>query len=705
MLLLSTTAVTNPVLQQQQLNNSFTISIFQNTFDTQPIAATTAVSSVLSSSCPKSNNNKIFMMCRAHHDKESAVFSGDVTSTAALSAAAARIGNFISRLTTGRRKFVLVLYVVLGLMAVSSLSFATLYVLNPGFRRTIQFWKGMAPIVIRYKLLKFKAKRIDGLDIEDKNTMGEYQRRLQAFRSKTAHELVDLILKLGGIYIKIGQVMATIGQGLFPEEYIRALEPLQNGVPPRSIQQISRIIEDSTGRRMEDIFVSFDEKPVGSASIAQAHKATLLRSQNDDGTPQTSKDVIVKVQYPEVAELFEADLNNLELATKWLAPENIGLAKALRERHQKELDFRIEAQNLEECRYNMQGHGVEPALVRIPRVRNETGLCTQHVLVMEYLEGTPLSQVIRQEQDRMAKAVGKVDANEFRTDLAKRMREHFEHGGGDGAGPGTGGMKSMLGVGGEGGMIQVTLPLLARLFRAYVGVKEGLDFVGKGVMKITDRLKIPVGRLKLEQSSSRTEKATSLFSSPPRSHRINVARVLKTLIYVHGIQMLKDGVYNADPHPGNVVVLPDGRVGLLDYGMVGRLNADEREAISRTVLALSASDKKETARQYREGGYRVTWKGGKAAHEDDSLLFRFATFHLDRIDLSPITMDNGEKVEMVEFFRTAREVTVPNWVEQGRRLGGLLQGVSAQAARPISLAKEWKPIASEALRQKAKKKR
>jgi len=150
---------------------------------------------------------------------------------------------------------------------------------------------------------------------------------------------------------------------------------------------------------------------------------------------------------------------------------------------------------------------------------------------------------------------------------------------------------------------------------------------------------------------------------------------------------------------GNVLVLPDGRVGLLDYGMVGRLSSDEREAIARTVVALSISDKSEAARQYRDAGYRATWKNGKNAHDDDSLLHRLATFHLDRIDLSDVTLDSGDKMEIMDVLRTTREVSVPSWVEQGRRLGGLLQGVSAQAARPISLAKEWKPIAQEALRQ------
>jgi predicted unusual protein kinase regulating ubiquinone biosynthesis (AarF/ABC1/UbiB family) len=78
---------------------------------------------------------------------------------------------------------------------------------------------------------------------------------------------------MGGIYIKVGQVMSTIGQGLLPDEYVQALRLLQDGVTPWDYQQVSRIIQESTGKKMEDIFMSFEEKPIGSASIAQAYRA------------------------------------------------------------------------------------------------------------------------------------------------------------------------------------------------------------------------------------------------------------------------------------------------------------------------------------------------------------------------------------------------------------------------------------------------
>lgn len=92
-------------------------------------------------------------------------------------------------------------------------------------------------------------------------------------------------------------VMSTIGQGLLPQQYVDALKPLQNGVPPRSFAEISNIIQKSTGKSMEELFVYFDEKPIGSASVAQVHLATL-RPQKMGDEPMK---VVLKVQYPEGA--------------------------------------------------------------------------------------------------------------------------------------------------------------------------------------------------------------------------------------------------------------------------------------------------------------------------------------------------------------------------------------------------------------------
>ncbi len=531
----------------------------------------------------------------------------------------------------------------------------------------------MAPLVLKYKYVKFKATKIDHCSPE------ELEQRLNVYRETSAPKLVDLILQLGGIYIKIGQVMSTIGQGLLPQQYVDALKPLQNGVPPRDYDEISHIIEKSTGKKMKDLFVDFQEKPIGAASVAQVHKATLRPNKNGE----EPMPVVIKVQYPEVAELFDADLSNLEVATKLFAPENMEVTKALRKRHENELDFRKEAQNLRECTRDMQQYGVEPTLVRIPRVVDE--ICTQHVLAMEYLEGVSLSEAIQDEQDRLAKALGRKDGDELKSMLASKMREHFENGGG----AGSGGMR-MLGDK-QMKLMNVLGPAATAVLRTYASMRDGMENTAIALLKFGSKLRGGLGQTRNEVGL--------IEDLAPKKKKVNVnlGRVLKTLVHVHGIQMILSGTYNADPHPGNVMILPDGRLGLLDYGMVGRLSSKDRVNVAETIVALSDKDKAATAKLYRENGYKATYDNGDA---DDAMLHRFASFHFDGIDLSPLILDNGEKMDIKDVFRSVRERTVPSWVEEGRRLGGLLVGVSAQAARPISLAKEWRPIAKQALRNK-----
>ena len=107
----------------------------------------------------------------------------------------------------------------------------------------------------------------------------------------------------------------------------------------------------------------------------------------------------------------------------------------------------------------------------------------------------------------------------------------------------------------------------------------------------------------------------------------------------------------------------------------------------------------------------AAWHSG-APHCAD-VIYRFATFHLDRINLSPVRIDDDEQQQqpppavpqympVMTLLRSTIEHSVPDWVEQGRRLGGLLIGVGSQAGRPISLASEWAPIAEEVLRAENK---
>ena len=178
-----------------------------------------------------------------------------------------------------------------GALASAGIAVGTAYVSSPGLRRSVTFWSTVAPFMAEYQGIKLRA-RCEGCSDFD------LEKRKKAFHHRTAAKAVDVILSLGGIYVKIGQFASTMGAGILEDTYIQALRPLQDGVPPRSLAEITSIIEADLGVPLAELFTSFDAQPIGAASIAQAHRATLL-----DG-----KEVIVKVQYPEVPQLYAADV-------------------------------------------------------------------------------------------------------------------------------------------------------------------------------------------------------------------------------------------------------------------------------------------------------------------------------------------------------------------------------------------------------------
>ena len=432
--------------------------------------------------------------------------------------------------------------ILLLLFFITFLSLASLYTCHRGFRRTIQFWRGMTPLILKYKYVTIKAEKVDRVNPD------ELERRLNIYREETAPKLVELILNMKGIYVKLGQVMSTVGQGLLPQVYLDALRPLQNGVPPRSYAEISTIIEQSTGKSMNELFVQFDEIPIGSASIAQVHRATLRPSQTADGhNTLPPKRVVVKVQYPEVAQLFDADLSNLELATRLFSPEYMEITNSLRKRHENELDFTKEAANLIHVTRDMQRYGVEPSLVRIPRVVNE--ICTKNVLAMEYLEGTSLGDAIDSEQRRVAKALGMRNGDELKTVLAAKMRKHFENGGGGVAANNEGGDMMML-SGNKARLINVFGPSAAALLRTYALLRDEIENVILSVFKFGSMIRNNwmKDRHNLDNLDGVIHDDAMMISNngKKRTSRVNLGRALKTLVHVHGIQLLLTGVYNGE---------------------------------------------------------------------------------------------------------------------------------------------------------------
>lgn len=199
-----------------------------------------------------------------------------------------------------------------------------------------------------------------------------------------AQRLREALETLGPIYVKFGQVLST-RRDLLPLDIADELARLQDRVPPFASDLAVAEVERSLGKNINQLFDSFEEKPVASASIAQVHLARL-----HDGT-----EVAVKVLRPGVEAAIARDLALLETAAGlverlWVDGRRLKPREVVAEfaRHlDDELDLMREAANAGQLGRNFAG---SPLLV-VPAVYWD--LCAQRVMVMERMQGTPISQV------------------------------------------------------------------------------------------------------------------------------------------------------------------------------------------------------------------------------------------------------------------------------------------------------------------------
>src|ERR1700761_6652874 len=208
------------------------------------------------------------------------------------------------------------------------------------------------------------------------------------------NELVEHLGQMRGAAMKVGQMMSLIEFDGLPADQREALEArlasLRDDVPPVPFAQLERLMRRELGAPLNRVFAEFDQRAMAAASIGQVHRAVTV----------SGEEVVVKVQYPGVAEAVETDLRNAMLLVplvRRLAPgvDARALFAELRERVGEELDYELEAQNQRRIERLLRGH---PFLF-VPHV--DTALSTRRVLVSEYVEGERFDAVRRRgEEDR-----------------------------------------------------------------------------------------------------------------------------------------------------------------------------------------------------------------------------------------------------------------------------------------------------------------
>ncbi len=198
----------------------------------------------------------------------------------------------------------------------------------------------------------------------------------------------QVLVELGPTFVKLGQVL-SVRPDILPQDVLSEFETLQDKVPPMDESDVRQVVESELGAKVEDVFEELDPVPLGSASIAQVHRARLHGGQW----------VAVKLQRKGIERTIRSDISILytlaQLAEGRITVPGLHTPKAIVREFEAaitaELDFQSELKNNERMAAFLASAG--PPLstqVGVPRVFPQWS--TRRMLVMELVDGAPLSQ-------------------------------------------------------------------------------------------------------------------------------------------------------------------------------------------------------------------------------------------------------------------------------------------------------------------------
>jgi aarF domain-containing kinase len=306
------------------------------------------------------------------------------------------------------------------------------------------------------------------------------------------------------------------------------------------------------------------------------------------------------VCYPDVERLLKGDVRTIKLFAQVAQPVHVPALEETEKQFQTEFDYRREAQNLETVRNNLTRAGLagpgKPCQVPRPYM----DLCTKRVLVMEELAGPKLQVELERDLQRHAERAGMTV-----TEYLERQRRRKEE--------------------------EEQKPQQQRQkIEPNVTEKHGQPITSTSTLNAAEEAKLqgPTSEqfnlmiALLDQKRKATNLANRCYNwtvglvpgAKPRSYQdksvlpLNHAQLVDDLFRIHGHEVLVDGFFNADPHPGNLLLirLPDGspQLGLIDYGQVKTLTKEQRHLFARLVLALDDDDKDKIVALMKEAGYK-----------------------------------------------------------------------------------------------------
>ena len=390
--------------------------------------------------------------------------------------------------------------------------------------------------------------------------------------------LRNILVDLGPVYVKLGQLMST-RPDLLPADYIEELSTLQDAVPPVPWSDIEVVIRQQLKRPLAEVFSTINFEPVAAGSIAQTHRATLV-----DG-----REVALKVQRPGIDATVGQDIALIKGVADLVARTDFGrdyevvsLAEEFSTALEAELDFTREAGFTDQLRRNLStSRWFDPTQLVVAEINWD--LTTEKLLVMEWLDGVPLL-------------------------LATFDSEAGENG------------------------------------------TNGSTAVQRGAI------------------------TTLLF------------RAFFQQIYI-------DGFFHADPHPGNLFYLRDGRVALLDCGMVGRLDPRTQQILTEMLLAIVDLDAQRCSQltlQLSDSAQPVILS--RLENDYDRMLRKYYNLSLSQINFSQVFY------EVLQVARSNKIRLPANMGLYAKTLANL-EGVTRAFNPEINLLDEIKPLITDLFRR------